>query len=67
MSDMSLGLPFWLRTYKCCGLTTAHMRLPIYQLRFDSLLILDKLELYIILSSCRLSKLCDLAKLVIMF
>ncbi|KHG18828.1 hypothetical protein F383_32463 [Gossypium arboreum] len=29
---MSLGLPFRLRSYMCCGLTTAPMSLPIYQL-----------------------------------
>ncbi|KHG02520.1 Breakpoint cluster region [Gossypium arboreum] len=29
---MSLGLPFWSRSYMCCGLTVARMSLPIYQL-----------------------------------
>ncbi|KHG23529.1 hypothetical protein F383_04249 [Gossypium arboreum] len=28
---MSLGILFSLRSYTCCGLTTAHMSLPIYQ------------------------------------
>ncbi|KHG20952.1 hypothetical protein F383_03279 [Gossypium arboreum] len=32
MSDMSLGLPFWLRSYMCCRLTASQMSLPIYQL-----------------------------------
>ncbi|KAG8474269.1 hypothetical protein CXB51_033951 [Gossypium anomalum] len=32
MSDMSLGLPFWLSSCVCCGITTARMSLPIYQL-----------------------------------
>ncbi|KHG24025.1 hypothetical protein F383_30614 [Gossypium arboreum] len=29
---MSVGLPFWSRSCMCCGLTTACMSLPIYQL-----------------------------------
>ncbi|KHG22738.1 hypothetical protein F383_30175 [Gossypium arboreum] len=30
MSDMSLGLLFWLRSCMCCRLTVARMSLPIY-------------------------------------
>ncbi|KHG04204.1 Olfactory guanylyl cyclase GC-D [Gossypium arboreum] len=70
---MSLGLPFWLRSCMCCGLTAARMSLPIYQLlraycsqlRFVSLLVLDQLEFRITLSNCRLP--CDLAKFDSMF